>query len=222
MRQLRWGVYALLAIAALTVAVNVKLWLSQLENPFQTVYRTRTRTVYVEAERDKKAEKPYKRVTVPCRPVQVLEPDSPDHRADNESGTGGDRTSSSNQPYDRSIHPEDESSMTSRALHDDLLGIFRVPPLPEGGSARVTLDEAGAAHLEVKPKPRSLFELGRLREIGAWGGVRLDDPSRYTWALAYQQDLLRVGPAMLRGRVEYGDEGFGSGGKAELGIAIRF
>src|SRR5574343_1903915 len=191
MNKLRWGVYAFLAIAALTVAVHVKLWYSNLENPFQTVYRTRTKTVYVEVGRDKKAEKPYTRVTVPCRPVQILQEN--------------DEKPAASPPLGANVLPP-----------VDLLGIFRVPPLPEGGSARVTLDEAGAAHLEVKPKPRSLFELGRLREIGVWGGLRLDDPSRRTWAVSYQQDILRVGPAMLRGRVGYGDEGWGSGGKAEL------
>ena len=103
-----------------------------------------------------------------------------------------------------------------------LLGVFQLPPLPEGGSARATLDEAGVTHLEVKAKPLRLFALGSLRELGVWGGVRLDDSSVRTWGLSYQQDIFRVGPAWLRGRVEYGDEGFGSSGKVELGIAFRF
>lgn len=86
----------------------------------------------------------------------------------------------------------------------------------------MTLDESGDTHLEVKAKPERLLALGRLRELGVWGGVRLDDSSVRTWAVTFQQDILRVGPAMLRGRAEYGDEGFGSSGKVELGIAFRF
>lgn len=214
MKTARFAVYAIFLIAALTVAVHVRLWLEGIDaSPVATLYRTRTKTVYVEVPRDKKEEKGLKRVTVPCRPVQVLvETDSRNEGTE----TTADQAQMTTPP------PESHSADTSRMTGTALLGVFRVPPLPEGGSARVTLDEAGAAHLEVKAKPLSLFQLGRLRELGAWGGVRLDDQSRYTWGISYQQDIVRVGPAWLRGRVEYGDDGFGSRGKAELGIAVRF
>lgn len=219
MRTARFAVYAIFLIALLTVAVHVRLWFEGIDaNPYATIYRTRTKTVYVEVPRDKKEEKGLKRVTVPCRPVQVLlaqdEPNTPDNRQPSHDGAIPPGSSVTNL--------EPHSSDTSRMLEPALLGVFRVPPLPEGGSARVTLDEAGAAHLEVKPKPLGLFALGRLRELSLWGGVRLDDSSRYSWAISYQQDIVRVGPTWLRGRVEYGDDGFGSRGKAELGIAIRF
>jgi len=222
MKTIRWGVYALALIAGLTIYGHLKLWWEEVEaSPAATIYRTRTRTVYVEVPRDKKEEKGLKRVTVPCRPVQVLIPEgtSPDHMTSRTGQTPaarvaeGERSSGALDP-----HTSDTARMTGMAL----LGVFRLPPLPEGGSARATLDEAGVAHLEVKAKPRRLFALGSLRELGVWGGVRLDDSSVRTWSLSYQQDILRVGPAMLRGRAEYGDDGFGSGGKAELGIVVRF
>lgn len=199
MKTARFAVYAIFLIAALTVAVHVRLWLEGIDaSPAATIYRTRTRTVYVEVERDKKAEKGLTRTVVPCRKVEVLvDPDAP-------------------------AAPSDTSLGANPLPPVDLLGVFRLPPLPEGGSARATLDEDGLAHLEVKAKPLSLFALGRLREVGVWGGVRLDDSSVRTWALSYQQDIVRIGPAWLRGRAEYGDDGFGSGGKAELGIAVRF
>ena len=218
MKSARFAVYAIFLIALLTVAVHVRLWFEGIDaSPVATLYRTRTKTVYVEVPRDKKEEKGLKRVTVPCRPVQVLLP---------EEGRTTDRTPPQpNLPAAQTHGDPIDSSRTSdtaRMTGTALLGVFRVPPLPEGGSARVTLDEAGAAHLEVKPKPLGLFALGRLREVSLWGGVRLDDSSRYSWAISYQQDIVRVGPTWLRGRVEYGDDGFGSRGKAELGIAIRF
>lgn len=222
MKTARFAVYAIFLIAALTVAVHVRLWLEGIDaSPVATLYRTRTKTVYVEVPRDKKEEKGLKRVTVPCRPVQVLIPEgtSPDRTTSSIDQTAADQLAEGERSSGVLDH---HTSDTARMTQDALLGVFRVPPLPEGGSARVTLDEAGAAHLEVKPKPQSLLQLGRLRELGAWGGVRLDDQSRYTWGISYQQDIVRVGPAWLRGRVEYGDDGFGSRGKAELGIAVRF
>lgn len=222
MRTIRWGVYALALIAGLTIYGHLKLWWEGVEaSPAATIYRTRTRTVYVEVERDKKAEKGLKRVTVPCKSVQVLiqEDTLPARIPSKTDQTSGDHTGVGVASSDaQQSHTEDTARMTGTAL----LGVFHLPPLPEGGSARATLDEVGVTHLEVKAKARRLFSLGSLREIGVWGGVRLDDPSVRTWAVTFQQDILRVGPAMLRGRAEYGDEGFGSSGKVELGIAFRF
>lgn len=217
MRAARWAVYALLIIALFTIAVHVKLWFSGIEeSAVATLYRTRVKTVYVEVPRDKKAEKGLERITIPCRQVQVLVEPEDERNHDKATET------LARQPSEPLPTPTSHSSDTARMTGAALLGVFQLPPLPEGGSARATLDEDGLAHLEVKAKPLSLFALGRLREVGVWGGVRLDDSSVRTWALSYQQDIVRIGPAWLRGRAEYGDEGFGSSGKAELGIVVRF
>lgn len=247
MRAAIWAVYALLIIALFTIAVHVKLWFSGIEESgVATLYRTRVKTVYVEVPRDKKAEKGLERVTVPCRSVQVLvpkddhidrseSPGSSSHTLQAETSPGNSHMSDTSRMAAAAFLVTDEGQKEAHFGSDTsvpgrpklqppsyLLGVFRLPPLPEGGSARATLDEDGVTHLEVKAKALRLFQLGSLREIGVWGGVRLDDSSVRTWALLYQQDIVRIGPAWLRGRAEYGDEGFGSSGKAELGIVVRF
>lgn len=204
--------YAALAVLILVAAVHVKMWFADVaENPYVTLYRTKVVWKEAEPTKDwKKAEK----VTVPCVKVQAL--------ATGQSGPSVDL---------RARTPDTLDTDTTSSTLDTapgvafplLLGEWKLPPMPWGGTARATLDEAGETHLETKPSPRSFLELGRFRQVTAWYGRTSDNLP--AWAIEYDQDVVRVGPAILRARVSYSDPGIhevSPFASVALGVSVRF
>lgn len=191
-------------VAVLSAAVHFKLWLQgAAESVTQTVYRTRT--VYRDLPTTREWDRAEK-VTVPCVAVRVAA-----------------RTPSTSASSNEDSPPE--PPRTSPELPFPLrLGEWQLPVLPSGGKAVAELDESGDTRLQVTSLPRRFLELGSLRELAVWVDPGLQVPR--TWAISYQQDIVRVGPALLRGRAEYGQlishEALSPHWKVELGLAVRF
>ncbi|MGZ5445283.1 MAG: hypothetical protein ACXW5J_26760 [Thermoanaerobaculia bacterium] len=104
----------------------------------------------------------------------------------------------------------------------ELVDVLEVPPAPHGGEMALTI-HTGTGKIDgiFRARPMPLFELGGMREVG------LDyDPLNAAATAYYRQDLVRVGPAIINGRVfaaapTGGDAGVPSYG-VSLGVAIRF
>jgi len=197
----RWKVYGIAVLAVLLVASHLYVYFQGVEaNPYITVSRSVPK--WSEAKSTKRWKKA-KKVTVPCVNVRAVVPN--DHSQPLGPRPSGDLVGTS------------KSDITFPLL----LGEWELDPMPWGGTAQATLDESGDTHLATLPNARPFLEVGRLREFAAWYGL---GPMGSTWALSYQQDILRLGPAWLRGRAEFGKirSDYEPTWKAELGVAFRF
>lgn len=73
----------------------------------------------------------------------------------------------------------------------DLLAEVQLPALPDGGTAAVTVDDAGQASVTVMPKRRPFFQLGGIRESGV-----SFDPLSGALGVYHQHDIARTGPVV--------------------------
>lgn len=214
--------YGAILVGALTLAVHLKLYFENVSgNPYVTV--TRTVPVWQE-EKPTKAWEKAEKVTLPCVPVRAA-------AASERRLTIGTihRTVPSERTSDTSRSTAETGTSepariegTQTPSYPLLLGEWKLQPLPWGGVARAELDSAGVTHLDTKPSQRPFLEVGRLREFAGWVGQDFDGGR--TWSVSYHQDIVRLGPTWLRGRVEYGRlrSGLDIGGSVQLGVAFRF
>jgi hypothetical protein len=198
----RWVTYALIIVAALAVVGWVKPYLQGPDLAFSTIYRPRPVPVKVDTTAWlKNAEPKIKYVRVPVEvPVIVEVPAKVQQRFEEDFGIK---------------LPE------LRAENRELVDILAVPKAPRGGEMALVVNTStgkidGTFHAHTAP----LLELGGLREAGIEY-----DPMNAMAAGYYRQDLVRVGPAVVSGKVFAGvpvAPGKQATAGVAIGVAVRF
>lgn len=108
-----------------------------------------------------------------------------------------------------------------RADNRELVDVLAVPKAPHGGEMALTVNtESGRIAGTFRPKAAPFIAFGGLREVGLDLNVTSKAAGGY-----YRQDLIRVGPAVVNGKVFVsaplvagGAPDFG----AAVGVAVRF
>jgi hypothetical protein len=107
-----------------------------------------------------------------------------------------------------------------RETNRELANVVEVPPAPRGGEMAITVNtESGAIGGIFRAKPSPLIEFGGLREAG----VEFDAMNTIATGY-YKQDLIRIGPAVVNGRVYASLPGGARSpaAGAAIGVAVRF
>lgn len=200
----RWAVYGIILIAALAAWGWVKPWITGPDVVFGTMTRTVRVPVPVEVESVKWLRK-VERVRVEV-PVQVIR----------------------EVPAKQAKMLADKFDLKLPEMHAEgreLVDVIEVPPAPRGGEMALTVSAAGEIAGIFREKPAPFLEIGGVREVGV-------DYDAVNGSLLgyYRQDLARVGPAVINGKVFGGVPlGVSPGGRnnganfgASIGVAVRF
>ena len=97
-----------------------------------------------------------------------------------------------------------------------LLTAVAIPSAPHGGTAQAWLSREGDTRILFRENPAPFAELGGGREVSAWVGVGDD------YAVAYRQDLGRIGHAVVMARGEVESRRGIVGWSAQVGVGVRF
>jgi hypothetical protein len=133
-------------------------------------------------------------VTLPCETIQTLEPTPRDRRRIAEDYNRPDLGRTVPDSGNATIPVSAESADSPKILAEREL-----PPMPEGGTALVTLEPDGRTEVTVKPSPERLFDWRSTWEIGGLYGLGSEGDTRARgWAAV---EPLRFGRLHLRAEV---------------------
>lgn len=165
---------AMLVVGVLVVVGWIKPYLSGPDLAFTTIYRPKPVPVKIETVKWLTKVKT-ERVEVPVEVVREV-PAKLEKRLESDFGL---------------------KLSDLRAENRELVDVLGIPKAPRGGELALTINkESGKIDSVFRPKAAPFLELGGIREAGLEYDAISESATGY-----YKQDLLRLGPAVVSGRV---------------------
>jgi hypothetical protein len=184
--------------------LNVRLWYKGLDLGVTSIYSYKPALYFAEyTKRWKKS----KVETFPCVKVQGVKVAPKEGHSDIMPNNA--QTASGQSP-------------SAFSLDSIELGEWQLKRLPYGGVAQAQLDKEGVTHLVVTGSSPRFFEIGKARSLGLSVNYSLLSGNQALGcALFLEQDLLRVGPVWLQGKVSAGTMNHSGTNDLDLSVQLN-